>query len=101
MITTDLELLGRITVNKSLGFLKGRVISESEKQTTKAYELPMADLYDHLQSSIKSRLQHFIEPGHQNILNNEQTVERSMSFQNSLNNDSQNRSHLTSEDSLV
>ena len=48
MFTTELEILGRITVTKSLGFLKGRVISESEKQTTKCYEMPMANVHETL-----------------------------------------------------
>ena len=44
---------GRITITKSLGFLKGKVVSATKDAVMKIYEAPLSELHENLTTSLK------------------------------------------------
>ena len=71
MFTTHIEVRARLHIISSLSLLKGKIVSASEQRMGLPYKEPMEGIHDILKASLQRRLQHFLEPGHENILNRE------------------------------
>ena len=68
MFTTRLEVKARVNILKSLSLMKGKVVAAAKQSLERSMEEPMEGLEEILQETLYQRLQHFIEPGHSNML---------------------------------
>ena len=76
MFKTEMYVRARITIKKSLALLKSKFVSEAKKQVHRIYQQPVEGMGQILAETVKLRLQHFLEPGHVNILNREPSMQQ-------------------------
>jgi len=62
MIKLEVKVWGRINIVKSIGFLKGTVVSQTEKSMRKSFAGYTNDLQGLLKDTCEQRLQHYLNP---------------------------------------